>query len=128
MAVVQHTYTQPQVVRQTTTMPGGSWTLQRVISTVLNIIEGLLGLRFLFRLLGANPTNAIVDLLYTITTPLMAPFQGIFPQLVNDSFILEWSTLIAMAVWALIAWALIGLIDSATPRRVEVIEEEKRVT
>jgi hypothetical protein len=51
-----------------------------ILYAILGFIEVLLGTRFIFRLLGANPANAFVELVYDLSTPLVAPFAGIFGQ------------------------------------------------
>ncbi|KXK26169.1 MAG: YGGT family protein [candidate division WS6 bacterium OLB20] len=82
---------------------------------LINFTFGLamLGLvfRFLFRLFGANPTADIVEFLYTSTAPLLSPFRGIFePYVVDPGNVLEFSTLIAIAFYALAAWLLTELV------------------
>jgi YggT family protein len=85
-----------------------------IIYAIGGIIEALIGLRFLFRLLGANPNSDFVELIYNWSTPLVQPFAGIFgqnaelvagPDIVATS-VFDWTALIALLVYALI----IGLI------------------
>lgn len=84
----------------------------RVISLIGGIIIALLGLRFIFMLLGANRGNALVDFIYTASRPFAAPFFGIFnyqEQFGQSRF--EFETLIAILVYALITWALIQIVS-----------------
>ena len=84
---------------------------ERVIWTVFGVIMGLLALRFLLRLLGANPNNAFADFIYTISEPFVAPFFGLFNytvDLAQGRF--EFETLIAILVYALIAWLLAKIV------------------
>jgi hypothetical protein len=80
---------------------------------ILGIIEALLAFRFLFKLLGANPENGFVAFMYSMAGIFASPFSGIFDPYVTGGLaaksILEPSTLIAMAVYALLAWGLVGL-------------------
>lgn len=46
----------------------------RIIWLVLGIIMGLLALRFLLRLLAANPNNGFADFIYSLSHPFAAPF------------------------------------------------------
>lgn len=77
-------------------------------------IQALIGLRFLFLLLGANPLNGFVNFIYDWSAPLVAPFAGIFgqniaiagPGVVVTS-IFDWTALIAMVVYAII-FGLLG--------------------
>jgi len=81
------------------------------VNYVLGIIEGLLFLRFLFKLSGANPAAGIVSFLYALTNVLMAPFLFIFPTLRSGTVRLEWSVLVAMVVYALGVYGIMGLLD-----------------
>nr|BBH93978.1 hypothetical protein KTA_21770 [Thermogemmatispora argillosa] len=72
----------------------------------LAVLEVALLLRFIFRLIAADPNNAFAGLLYALTGIILLPFNGIVktPSLHNWAF--EWPTLIAMAVYALIFLAI----------------------
>jgi hypothetical protein len=72
----------------------------------LAVLEVTLLLRFVLRLIAADPGNAFAGLLYALTGILLLPFNGIVktPSLHNWAF--EWPTLIAMAVYALIFVAI----------------------
>ena len=79
-----------------------------IIYMIFGLIVALVGLRFLFRLLGANPGNGFVSLIYGLSGPLVAPFAGIFGQdTVVDSVgvagVFEWASVIALVVYGLIA-------------------------
>lgn len=85
------------------------------------IIEALIGLRFLFRLLGANPDNGFVTMIYDWSTPFVAPFSGIFGQEatitgegVVTASVFDWTALIALVVYAIVL-GIIGRV--AAPRR-----------
>ena len=89
-----------------------------IIYYVLNVIEIILALRLVFRLLGANPASPIVNFLYTISAPLVAPFVGIFRQPVTGTSVLEVSTIIAMVIYALLVYLIIKLFRISTRRTV----------
>jgi uncharacterized protein YggT (Ycf19 family) len=68
-------------------------------------------LRVLFLLLVANETNAIVDFIYAVTEPFVAPFRGIFNfDTVSPGGA---SVLDVAAVVALVGWFLIYLLIMA---------------
>ena len=52
--------------------------ISRPIWLVFGVLVSLIGIRFLFLALGANEGNVIVDSIYAITDPFVAPFRGIF--------------------------------------------------
>lgn len=69
-------------------------------------------LRFLFRLFGANPGAPFVKSLYQSTSPLLSPFDGIFrPYVIEKGYVIEFSTLIAIVMYMLVAWLLIALVS-----------------
>ncbi|MBO0792730.1 MAG: YggT family protein, partial [Ktedonobacteraceae bacterium] len=67
-------------------------------------------LRFVFRLLGANQGSDFVVFLYNLSHVFVYPFNGIFnDQTIGKVSVFEVSTLIAMLVYALVAWGLVAL-------------------
>lgn len=84
--------------------------ITRVVYFLLGVLEVILALRFLFRLLGANQFNGFVMFLYGLSHVFVAPFNGIFnDQALGTGSVFEISTLIAMLLYALIAWGLVSL-------------------
>jgi uncharacterized protein YggT (Ycf19 family) len=88
-----------------------------IIYAIGGFIEVLVGLRFVFRLIGANASNAIVGWVYTWSTPFVAPFSGIFGQdatVVNGigtatNSVFDWAALIALVVIGLVVGVIGGL-------------------
>ena len=77
---------------------------------ILGVIEVILLLRLIFRLLGANQDNSFITFLYNLSHIFVGPFNGIFnDQALGRSGVFETSTLIAMLVYALIAWGIVSL-------------------
>jgi len=86
-----------------------SW-VANIISFLLGVLEVVLALRFVFRLLGASQDNSFTLFLYNLSHVFVAPFNGIFhDQTLGTSNVFEFSTLIAMLVFALLAWGLVAL-------------------
>jgi uncharacterized protein YggT (Ycf19 family) len=87
----------------------GVWVAERAVMItylVLSLVEALLITRVILKLLAANPEAAFVRFIYTVSAPLVAPFQGIFPTPATQSSVLELSSLVAIAVYALIGWGI----------------------
>jgi Sec-independent protein secretion pathway component TatC len=90
---------------------------ERIVWLVAGIIIALLAFRFIFALLGANPGNGIVNFVYDTSHPFVAPFFNMF----NYNFIddgagrFEIFTLIAIAVYGVIAWGLARLVSINRP-------------
>lgn len=74
---------------------------------IFGVVDGLLGLRFLLKLLGANPNSPVSTLIYGITEPLLAPFHALLGQPQVGDVVFEPGTLVAILVYALVAWVII---------------------
>ncbi len=83
--------------------------ITRVVYFILGVLEILLLLRFLFRLLGANEGSSFVMFLYNLTHVFVGPFNGIFNDQALGHSVFEFSTIVAMIVYALIAWGIVSL-------------------
>jgi len=85
---------------------------QQIVYTIYGLVAGLLFIRFVFALLGANPANGIADFIYTVTHPLVSPFATLFgvDSIVYKSSRFEFQTLAAIAIYGLIAWAIARLV------------------
>ncbi|MBV9614788.1 MAG: YggT family protein [Ktedonobacteraceae bacterium] len=72
------------------------------------VLEVTLAIRFILMLIGADPNNLFAGFLYALTDIILFPFRTI----VHSTSIhppyeaFEWSTLIAMAIYALLFWAV----------------------
>ena len=82
----------------------------QIIWFIFGLIEALLGMRFLFKLIGANPENAFASLLYAVTDVLLAPFANLASAPSANGLVVEFSTLLAMLIYAFFGWALERLI------------------
>ncbi|MGH2510666.1 MAG: hypothetical protein ACRDHZ_25105 [Ktedonobacteraceae bacterium] len=81
-----------------------------VIYFILGALEVILGLRFIFRLLGASVASDFTTFLYNLSHGFIIPFNGIFnDQTLGTRSVFELSTLVAMLIYALIAWGLVTL-------------------
>ena len=91
----------------------GNFTEGRIVYYILGIIEVLLSFRLAFKLLGANPDSGFVSFIYTASQMFLAPFVAIFrsvsTQGIETKSVLEPSTIIAMFVYAVIAWGIVKL-------------------
>ena len=97
----------------------------QVIWYILGVIEVVLAFRILLKLLGANMFSGFTNFIYAISGPFAMPFAGILGTSVStDSvFVFEWSTLIAMAVYAIIAYGIVALFQLIKPTNAEEVEQ-----
>lgn len=80
-----------------------------LIYLVFGVIDGLLVIRLLLKLLGANPDAGFSRWVYGVTDVLLGPFRGLLPTVGNTQSQLEMSVVIAILVYALIGWVLARL-------------------
>ena len=80
------------------------------IYLMFGVIELLLALRFTLRLFGANPAAPFGAFIYGITAPFLAPFVGLFEIPQFNGSVVEIHSLVAIAVYALLSWALVRLV------------------
>lgn len=91
--------------------PGPLYYARRVVSLLFGILAVLIGLRILLLLVVANQSNALVDFVYGVTEPFVAPFRGILSiETVSPG---GGSVLDLGAVVALVGWLLIYLLIMA---------------
>lgn len=72
----------------------------------LGIIEALIALRFIFKLVGVNGENPFAIFLYGLTNIFVGPFLTLTGAPSAGNMVFEFSSLLAMAVFALVAWGL----------------------
>ncbi|HUD06849.1 MAG TPA: hypothetical protein VMR34_03085 [Candidatus Saccharimonadales bacterium] len=84
----------------------------RVVWFVAGILLILLGFRFLLSLLGANTTNGFANFIYSTSHPFVTPFFSLFNyhNYTYGASHFEVYTLVAMLVYALIAWGIAKLV------------------
>ena len=91
-------------------LPSEFVVIRRVIYYLLDIVELFIATRFLLKVLGANSATGFVRFIYGFTGPLVAPFRGIFTPINTGTGIFEWSSLIAIIVYEIIAYGLVRLL------------------
>jgi uncharacterized protein YggT (Ycf19 family) len=84
--------------------------LERGVWFATSLIVSLIAIRFCMRLLGASGQADFVRFPYGVTAPLVAPFRGVFPESGAGSYILEPESLMAIAIYLLIGWAVVALV------------------
>lgn len=83
-----------------------SFKATQLIWLLLGILEALFALRILLKLIGANPDSPIVALIYGFTFLFLFPFEGLIGSPAAGNMVLELSTMFAMMIYGLIAWAV----------------------
>ena len=81
----------------------------QIVWYIAGLIEALLAFRFVLKLLGANSAAGFTSFIYSVTQPFAAPFLNVFKITKIEGSVFEWTTLLAMFVYALIAWGITKL-------------------
>jgi hypothetical protein len=92
---------------------------------VLLALELLFLLRFVLKVLGADPNNQFAQALYNFTGFFLYPFEGIVPSTTigpNGNGVIEWYTLIGMAVYAVLFYLIKLLLRITISRPQEPIQ------
>jgi len=91
-----------------------SQTIEYLVYFFFGALDILLAFRLVLKLMGASASSAFVRLVYGLSGIFILPFEGIFrrwfAQGVETTSILEPSTLVAIIVYAVLAWGIVKLI------------------
>lgn len=102
--------------------------IAQLIWLFFGVIEALIGIRIVLKLIAANPANPFANLIYRFTDLFLWPFSGLTVTPQAQGMVLEISSLIAIVVYALIAWILVKLVwllfYQPASRSVRTVERE----
>jgi len=95
--------------------------VSQVVDYIFYLIYGLLAIRLMLALFAARQSAGFVQLIYSVTDPLYAPFRGIVPSLsVDGGFTLALPIIMAIIVYLLLHLAINGLLRIFVHRKTEV--------
>ena len=101
-----------------TSNPG--WRAVQLVYLIFGVIDGLLLIRLVLKLLGANPNAGFSSWVYGFTDIFLAPFRDLLPNVISGQSIFEMSAVVAILVYALIGWVIARLIAILFYRNVTV--------
>lgn len=82
-----------------------------LVDFIVGLVEILILLRIILKLFGANPGAPFVTWIYETTRGLLWPFIGMFPSpVIEGGFIVEFSAIFGLIVYAIIGYLIIELI------------------
>lgn len=87
----------------------------QIVWYLVSILEALLAMRFLLKLMQANPAAGFTSFIYSVTGIFTMPFEAVFRNFRAQGSVVEWTTLLAMLVYWLIAVALIKIFVMGKP-------------
>ena len=89
-------------------------TIEYLVFFFFGMLEILLAFRLVLKLMGASLSSFFVRVVYSLTGFFIMPFEGIFhrgfTQGIETTSILEPSTVVAMIVYAVLAWVIVKLV------------------
>ncbi len=91
--------------------------ITNLITLGFGILIGLIGLRFLLKLMAANPANPFMVFIDIITLPFLWMFQGLTWTPAFEGITIEFYDLIAIPVYYLLNWAIVRLMWILFARR-----------
>ncbi len=101
----------------------------QIVWYLLSLLEVLLAFRFVLKLTGANPAAGFTNFIYAFTRPFTAPFLAVFPRTTVQGSIFEWTTLLAMVAYWMVALAIVRLFSMSktvsTPEAAAKLEEKE---
>lgn len=102
----------------------------QIVWYIAGILEVLLAFRFILKLLGANPAAGFTSFIYGVTQPFVVAFLNVFRITRVEGSVFEWTTLLAMLVYLLIAWAITKLLlmsrSVSTPEAAVKLDNQDR--
>jgi hypothetical protein len=105
-----HRHVQRTVVDESATARRTAYQIASIVRVLFGVLIGAIGLRFFLMLIGANPENFFAETVYLLTDIFVWPFFGIVGTPSFNGFVLDFPAMIAMIVYALIAWVVVRLV------------------
>jgi YggT family protein len=87
-----------------------AYRLSALVWLMFGILISGIGLRVFLKLIGANPANLFAQFVYSVTDIFLWPFYGLTGTPSANGMVLEIPSIIAMLVYAIIAWVIARLI------------------
>ena len=85
-----------------------------IVGFLVGVVDIFVAARFLGKLFGASSQSAFVNFIYQVSSPMVAPFTGIFGDTGSKTNTFETASLVAIVVYAVIAWGIVVLIRIVT--------------
>ncbi len=81
----------------------------QIVWYILGILEVLMVFRFILKLLAANVSAGFTSFIYGATNIFVAPFNNVFSLSRVEGSIFEWTTLLAMLVYWVVAIGIVKI-------------------
>ena len=81
----------------------------QIVWYIAGVVEVLLAFRLVLKLLQANPAAGFTQFIYGVSYVFAAPFLNVFRITEVAGSFFEWTTLLAMGVYAMLALGLVQM-------------------
>jgi len=102
----------------------------QIVWYLLGLVEVLLAFRFVLKLFGANPEAAFTGFIYVLSGIFAAPFISVFRVTQVAGSVFEWTSLLAMFVYWVLAYGVIKLFlmgkTVSTPEAAVKLDAQER--
>ncbi len=103
-----------ELIEETKLGASNSQTTEYLVYYFFGALEILLAFRLILKLAGASLASGFVKMIYGVTGVFVWPFEGIFRRAVSQGIettsVLEPATIVALAVYAIVAWGIVKLV------------------
>ncbi len=97
----------------------------QIVWYIFYVIETILLFRFILKLIGANPGAGFTEFIYGLSYPFVYPFLYVVQSPRIAGSVIEWTTLLAMLVYWVVAWGIVRLIVMGKP--VSTLEAREKL-
>jgi hypothetical protein len=87
-----------------------SFKTSQLIWLAFGLVEALIVMRIILKLIGANAANLFAAIVYDLSYIFLFPFEGIVRTPAAGGAVLELSSIIALIVYALLAWGVVRIV------------------
>jgi hypothetical protein len=102
----------------------------QIVWYITGVLEVLLAFRFLLKLFGANAGAGFTSFVYNFSYVFVSPFLSVFRITQVEGSVFEWTTILAMLVYLLIAWGIVKLFlmgkTVSTPEAAVKMENQEK--
>ena len=102
----------------------------QIVWYIFGLLEIILAFRFILKLFAANPNAGFSSFIYGLSYPFASPFLNVFRISRVDGNIFEWTTLLAMIVYLLVAWGIVKIFTMSktvsTPEAAVKLDQENK--
>ena len=95
----------------------------QIIWYILGVVEVLLAARILLKLISANANSGFASFIYSLSAPFASPFKGVLGVTAAMGSVIEWTSIIAMAVYAVVAVGLVKLFLLIKPTTEQEVDK-----